>query len=160
MNAEMYNFLLHLHSIGRWIVLLLLVIAIFNSLVAGKRPWIRTDARTGTLLVIFTDLMLVVGLVLWYFTPKTIGYKAIEASGMGAVMKDSFARFFAIEHAVGMLIAIILIHIGKVQARKPISDKAKHRRTVIFYLIALIIILAMIPWPFRQVGLQGGSGWF
>jgi phosphoglycerol transferase MdoB-like AlkP superfamily enzyme len=157
MNPEIYNFLLHLHSIVRWIILLLLLIAIFNSLVAGQRPWIRTDARTGSILVIFADLMLLVGLAQWYFGSK--GYKLIDAAGgMGAAMKDSFTRFFAIEHPLMMLIAIIFIHIGKGQARKAISDKAKHKRTVIFYLIALIIILAMIPWPFRQVGV--GSGWY
>jgi hypothetical protein len=156
MNAEIYNFLLRFHSIGRWIVLLLLVIAIFNSLVAGKRPWIRSDARTGSILVIFADLMFLVGLALWYFGTK--GYKMIEAFGMSGVMKNAVTRFFAIEHITMMLIAIILIHIGKVQAKKPISDKAKHKRTVIFYLIALIIILVSIPWPFREVG--AGSGWF
>lgn len=159
MNAEMYNFLLHVHSITRWIILLLLVIAIFNSLVAGKRPWIRTDARTGTILMIFADLMLVIGFVQWYWGPK--GYKLIEAAGgMSAAMKDSFTRFFSIEHPLMMLLAIVFIHIGKSQARKPISDKAKHTRTVILYLIALIIILAAIPWPFRQVGQLGGSSWF
>jgi len=157
MNAEMYNFLLHLHSIGRWIVLLLLLIAIFNSMVAGTRPWIRTDARTGTILVIFTDIMLIVGIALWYFGPR--GYKMMDVEGgMGAVMKDSYSRFFAVEHIVGMLIAIILIHVGKAQARRPISDRAKHKRTMIFYVLALVIILAMIPWPFRQIGIA--SGWF
>lgn len=148
MSADIYSFLLHLHSIGRWIVLLLLLIAIFNSLVAGKRPWIRTDARTGSILTIFADLMFLVGLALWYFGPR--GYKVIQSMGMSAVMKDSVARFFAIEHTFMMLAAIILIHIGKVQARKPVSDRAKHRRTIIFYLLALIIILISIPWPFRQ----------
>jgi hypothetical protein len=156
MSPDIYSLLLHSHSIGRWIVLLLLLIAIFNSLVAGQRPWIRTDARTGTILTIFADLMLLVGLALWYFGPK--GYKQIEAAGMSAVMKDSGARFFAIEHITLMVIAIILIHIGKVQGRKPISDRAKHRRTLIFYLLALVIILISIPWPFRQIG--AGSGWF
>lgn len=157
MNAEIYNFLLHLHSIGRWILLLLLLFAIFNSLVAGQRPWIRTDSRTGSILTITADLMLLIGLAIWYWGPK--GYKLIDAAGgMSAVMKDSYTRFFAIEHITGMLIAIILIHIGKTQARKAISDKAKHKRTVIYYLIALIIILATIPWPFRQIGI--GSGWY
>ncbi len=157
MNAEIYNFLLHLHSIGRWFILLLLLIAIFNSMVAGKRPWIRTDARTGTILMIITDIMLLVGISLWYFGAK--GYKLIEAAGgMGAVMKDAYTRFYAIEHITGMVVAVILIHMGKSQARKAISDKAKHKRTVIYYLLALIIILAMIPWPFREVG--AGSGWF
>ena len=158
MSPEIYSFLLRLHSIGRWIILLLLLIAIFNSLVAGKRPWIRSDARTGSILVIFADIMFLVGLALWYFGPK--GYKLIEQLGMSAVMKskEPGIRFFAIEHITMMLIAIILIHIGKVQGKKPISDRAKHKRTLIFYLLALIIILVSIPWPFRTIG--AGSHWF
>lgn len=156
MNADTYTLLLHLHSIGRWIVLLLLLFAIFNSMVAGNRPWIRTDARTGTILVIFADLMFLLGLVLWFFGSR--GYKLIETFGMSGVMKDPSNRFFAVEHIAMMLIAIILLHIGKAQARKPIGDRAKHRRTLIFYLLALIIILVSIPWPFRSIG--ASSGWY
>jgi hypothetical protein len=156
MNTDMYSFILHLHSIGRWIVLLLLLIAIFNSLVAGDRPFIRTDARTGLILVIVMDLMFLIGLSIWYFGDK--GYKMIQAMGMSAVMKNSATRFFAVEHISMMLIALILVHIGKVQGRKKISDRAKHRRTMLFYLFALLIILLSIPWPFRFIG--AGSHWY
>ena len=152
MNADMYSFLVHLHSILRWVVLLLLLVAIFNSLVAGNRPFIRTDARTGSILVIFADLMLLIGLALWYFGPR--GYKYIHDMGLSAVMKEKDhpeIRFFAVEHFLMMLIAIILLHIGKAQGRKAISDKAKHRRTLIFYLLALLIIIVSIPWPFREM---------
>jgi len=156
MNTTLYNVMLHAHSVGRWIVLLLLLIAIFNSLVAGRRPFIKSDNRTGLLLTIFADLMLLVGIYLWFVGPK--GYNLIKASGMAGAMSDATSRFFAVEHMVGMLVAIILIHIGKAQARKHISDQAKHRRTVIFYVIALLIILLSIPWPFRVIG--SASGWF
>lgn len=156
MSAELYNFLVHLHSVGRWIVLLLLLIAIFNSLVAGQRPFIRSDARTGLLLVIFTDLMLLIGLALWFLGSR--GYNIVKGSNMGEVMKDPFNRFFGVEHIAGMLIAIILIHVGKAQGKKRISDKAKHKRTLLFYVLALLIILASIPWPFRQIG--AGSHWY
>src|SRR3712207_4608521 len=98
MNSELYNVLLHLHSAGRWIVLILLLIAIFNSMVAGSRPYIRTDARTGLFLTIFTDLMLLIGIVLWFLGPW--GYQTIQNRGMGEVMKDPTARFYAIEHLV------------------------------------------------------------
>lgn len=157
MNNETYNILLHLHSAGRWIVLVLLLIAIFNSMLAGSRPYARSDKRTGLLLTIFADLMLIIGIVIWYFGPK--GYKLIEAAGsMGDVMKDATTRFFAVEHIAGMLIAIILIHVGKAQAKRNIGDRAKHRNSLIFYLIALLIILISIPWPFREVG--AASGWY
>ncbi|MBD0377352.1 MAG: hypothetical protein ICV51_17205 [Flavisolibacter sp.] len=152
----MYSVLLHVHSVGRWIILILLIIAIFNSLIAGRRPFIRTDARTGLLLTIFADLMLLIGIYLWFAGPR--GYRLIQTMGMSAVVKDPSARFFAIEHLTGMLIAIVLIHVGKAQSRKQISEKAKHSRTVIFYLLALLIVLASIPWPFRAIGTS--SGWY
>lgn len=153
---SLYNALLHSHSVGRWVVLLLLIFAILNSLIAGKRPFIKSDNRIGLLLGIFADLMFLIGVYLWVFGEK--GYKLIDAMGMSAVMKDPFTRFFAIEHLAGMLIAIILIHIGKSQAKKSLSDRSKHRRTMIFYLLALLIILASIPWPFREIG--STSGWY
>jgi len=156
MNPDLYSFLLHLHSVIRWLVLLLLLIAILNSLTAGNRLFTRGDARTGSLLTGFADLMFLVGIVLWYFGPR--GYKLIQSMGMSAAMKDPYARFFAIEHLTGMLIAIILLHIGKAQGKKAITDKSKHRRTFVFYLLALLIILLSIPWPFRQIGV--GSHWY
>lgn len=153
---DTHQILLHVHSIARWLLLLLLLIAIFNSMVAGKRPFIRTDARTGLILTIVADLQLLIGISLWFL--GGFGYKQIKAFGMGPVMKDSYMRFFAIEHTLLMLIAIILIHIGKAQGRKAISDKAKHNRTMVYYLIALILILVAVPWPSREI--FQGRGWF
>ena len=156
MDTSLYSAMLHVHSAGRWVVLLLLLFAILNSLIAGKRPYIRTDNRLGLLLIIAADLMVLVGIYLWFVGPW--GYKLIEQNGMSAVMKDAGLRFFAVEHLAGMLIAVVLIHIGKAQGRKAISDKAKHRRTMIFYLIALLIIIASIPWPVREIFQD--RGWY
>jgi hypothetical protein len=157
MSPEIYDLLKHIHSSGRWVVLVLLLFGIFNSLIAGNRPYIRTDNRLGLFNTIAADLMLLIGIILYFF--GSMGYKLIETSGgMAAVMKDPSLRFFVVEHILGMLIAVILIHIGKAQGRKAISDKAKHRRTMIFYFLALLIILASIPWPFRAIGV--GRGWY
>jgi hypothetical protein len=156
MDPQFYNALLHTHSVGRWIVLLLLIFAILNSLIAGDRPYIRTDNRLGLLLTIAADLMLLIGLVLWFTGPW--GYKLLQTTSFGEIMKNPTQRFFVMEHNVGMIIAIVLMHIGKAQGRKQLSDRAKHRRTMIFYLLALLIILASIPWPFREIGV--GRGWY
>jgi hypothetical protein len=155
MDTSLYSVMLHAHSVGRWIVLLLLLFAIINSLLAGNRPYIRSDNRLGLLLTIFADLMLLIGIYLYFVGPY--GYKLVQ-SGMGAAMKDPYSRFFAVEHLAGMLIAIVLIHIGKAQGKRPIGDRAKHKRTMIFYLVALLIILASIPWPFREI--FANRGWF
>ena len=155
MNPDLYSFLLHLHSVIRWVVLLLLLIALFSSATAGNRLFTRGDARTGSMLTGFADLTLLIGIILWFFGPN--GYKLIQ-SGMSAAMKDPHARFFGIEHITGMVIAIILLHIGKAQGKKAISDRSKHLRTLVFYLLALFIIILSIPWPFRQIG--AGSHWY
>lgn len=152
----MYETLVQLHSIGRWIVLLLLLVAIFKSATAGSRLYVKSDNTVGLLLTIFSDIMLLIGLYLWFVGPW--GYRQISASGMAAVMQNPVSRFYAVEHNVGMIIAIALIHIGKAQGKKNMPDVKKHRRAFWFYLIALLLILISVPWPFRVAG--AGRGWF
>lgn len=149
--------MLHLHSGGRWIVLLLLLIAIFRSISAGNKNFTHSDQRVGTLLTIFADIMLLVGIYL-YFAGE-YGYNQFDNyESMGELMKNKVSRFFAVEHISVMLIAVILMHIGKAQGKKDLPHKTKHRRTVLYYVLALLLILAMIPWPFREIFQD--RGWF
>ena len=106
--------------------------------------------------MICADIMLLIGLYQWFTGPW--GLKMIKASSMSAVMKNPVARFFAVEHLVGMLIAIILIHVGYSYSKKNMPDKVKHKRVLVFFGLALLIILISIPWPFRVVG--AGRTWF
>ena len=98
--------------------------------------------------MISAHLMLLIGLYQWFVGP---GLESIQNMGMKNVMQNNVARFWAIEHPVGMIIGIILITLGRGSAKKNISDQAKHRRSFWFYLIAFIIIIASVPWPFREV---------
>lgn len=153
----MYTGMLHLHSFGRWVVLILLLLAIFRHLGAKNRPYTKADARTSLFLMIASDIMLLVGIYLYVAGPR--GVQLIQnKGGMAGVMGDAVSRFFAVEHLIGMILAIALIHIGKAQGKKNLTDPARHRRTAIFYIIALLIILVSIPWPFREVG--AGRGWY
>jgi len=68
---------------------------------------------------------------------------------MGPVMKDSFQRFFTIEHSLMMLLAWILVHVGRTSAKRAATDAAKHKKMLLFFGLALLLILAAIPWPFR-----------
>ncbi len=110
----------------------------------------------GLFLMICADVMLLVGLYQWITGPW--GLKSIQSNGMSVVMKNSVLRFFAVEHFIGMLIAIVLIHIGYTYSKKSITDTMKHKRTLLFYGLALLVILISIPWPFRAVG--AGRAWF
>lgn len=148
--------LLHLHSLLRWIILILLVVAIFRHLTAGNRIFNAADKKVGLILLICCDLMLLIGFYQWFAGP--MGLKNINLLGMKEVMGNSVYRFFAAEHFAGMLIAILLVHVGRSFVKKSIPDKVKHQRTLIFFLLSLLIILVSTPWPFREVGL--GRGWF
>ena len=148
--------LLHLHSFLRWVILLLLLVAILRSAMNINGIFTSGDRKIGLFLMITCDIMLLIGLYQWFTGPW--GMKAIESNGMKGAMADAGTRFFAVEHFVGMLLAIILVHIGKSWAKKQVPDSTKHRRTLLFYTLALVIILISIPWPFREVGAT--RGWF
>jgi hypothetical protein len=145
----MYNALLLLHSLLRWIILLLALIAIYRSYTGMKtnKPFTDTDKKIGLFLMISAHTTLLIGLYQWIVGP--LGLQNILNSGMAAVMKDPVYRFYAVEHMTGMIIGITLITIGRGVSKKNIPDGVKHKKTFWFFLIALIIILASVPWPFR-----------
>ena len=87
------------------------------------------------------------GLVQWFV--GDFGLKLIQNAGMSEVMKNSALRFWAIEHITGMIIAIVLITIGRGKVKRAV-DYTAHKKAFTFFLLALIIILASVPWPFRE----------
>ena len=135
---------------------MLLLIVIFRSLTAGKRPFNETDRKFGLFTMIACDVMLLIGLYLWF--AGAYGLKTIQNIPMKDIMANKILRFFSIEHFTGMIIAIALVHVGKSVAKKKLPDAVKHKRTLIFFGLALLVILISIPWPFREVG--AGRGWF
>ena len=82
---------------------------------------------------------------LYHYIVGPLGIKMIQSAGMGATMKNATSRFWAVEHVFTMLIAIILITIGHIKYKKTLKPSP----TRILYVIALILILLAIPWPFR-----------
>lgn len=145
----MYTGLLHLHSLLRWVILILLLVGIYQAFAKNKGL-----QKVSLFLLISAHITLLLGLYQWIFS-KTVGLKVLieNMGGMGNVMKNSFSRFWAVEHFIGMLVAIVLITIARGKAKKDNYDAAKW-----LYLIALILILASVPWPFREVG--AGRTWF
>ncbi|MFV0591264.1 MAG: hypothetical protein ACK5M7_07760 [Draconibacterium sp.] len=141
----MYTELLHAHNGFRWLVLLVLIISVVLALTGwlGKREWKKTDNLFNLLLVIFTDIQFLVGLVLYAFvSPMT---KA-AFQNFGAAMQNSELRFYAVEHILLMVVALALIHIGRSKSKKASSSEKKHKVATIFYTLSLVLILAGIPW--------------
>jgi len=144
----MYNAILILHSFLRWVIIVLAVVSVFKSLsgMMAGRPFGAAEEKTGLFLMIAAHTTLLVGIYLWIFGPW--GLANIRNLGFGGVMKDRVYRFYAVEHTTGMLIAIVLITIARRVSKKSISDGAKHKRIFWLILVALLIILASVPWPF------------
>lgn len=147
----MYLLFVSLHSLVRWVVLIAGILAAGRAIAGliGSRPWTAGDDRGGRIFTIAVDTQMLVGLIL-YGALSPITWAAF--SNMGAAMKDPTLRFYAVEHVVMMVLAIALVHIGRVRAQKAATDAAKHRTAAIFFTVALVLILAAIPWPFREVG--------
>jgi len=145
------NYSLVIHGILRWAVLFFGIWAVLSALsgLLSKKEYRSSDNRSGLLFMIFCDIQLLMGLIL-YFTG--LWFDKVKA-GMGEVMKDPAERFFAVEHALMMIIAWLLVHMGRTMVKRADTDAQKHKRAIIFFGIALILILAMIPWPFRQEGI-------
>jgi len=141
----MYTGLLHSHNMFRWLVLIVIVLAVLFAFIGwtGKKEWTKRDNIIGLLLTIFVDLQFLIGFVLYAFvSPVT---KSAFAD-FGAAMKDEVLRFYAVEHIFMMVIALVLIHIGRSKSKKAPAPWKKHRVAAIFYGIAFIVILAAIPW--------------
>ncbi|WP_232046781.1 hypothetical protein [Sphingobacterium daejeonense] len=62
-------------------------------------------------------------------------------------MKVASSRFYFLEHPLMMIIAIILITIGYSKSKKILDAKKANQTVLIFYIIALILILSRIPYP-------------
>ena len=150
------NYILPVHNILRWAVLLFGVWTLFNALtgVIGKRNYTATDNKANLFFMISCDIQLLVGLILYF---NGAWFELLKTSAK-AVMQNAVPRFFAVEHALMMIIAWLLVHVGRSMVKRSDSDAQKHKRSLIYFGLAIVIILAMIPWPFRQPGIA--RQWF
>ncbi|GAB4132443.1 MAG: hypothetical protein Fur0041_03760 [Bacteroidia bacterium] len=150
----MYNILSHAHSGLRYLVLFAIVAATVKAFQGwmGKKTFTPQDKKFVTLTVIFAHIQLLLGLSLYFINNW---YSAFSTEG---AMKDPLTRFFAVEHLTGMIAAIVLITVASARSKRQATDEGKFKTVAIFFAIALLLILAMIPWPFMSKFAH--LGWF
>lgn len=137
----MYSFMLNLHNYLRWAVLIIGLVAIVLAWagVASRGRWTPQQVNLGRWFTSAFDLQVLVGLLLYvWLSPVTTG----AFSDMGAAMGNSSVRFYVAEHSLLMIVAAVLVHIGAARARK----KDSPMQAAIFYTLAFVAVLAMIPW--------------
>ena len=144
----MYSATLLVHSWLRWAVILFGLIAVWRAIdgARSRRAWLPGDDRFCRIFLGVLDLQILLGLLLYFvFSPLT---KAALGDFAGA-MKDPLMRFWSVEHVFGMIVGVALAHAGMSRARRAATDAQRHRRVAVYFILALLAILAAIPWPGR-----------
>ena len=125
------GFVLMLHSIVRWIIVLVAVIGIgrYALVMAGRMPGNKMDR---SLMMGFTGLMdlnVLLGLIylLWSGLATPIGFPMER-----------------IEHAVTNVIAVVVAHVFAARARKAADDKAMARDNLLGIVISLLLVVAAV----------------
>jgi hypothetical protein len=138
----MYTLVLSIHSWVRWVALVAGVGATVSAMVdRGDGRWAE---RWGLALVASLDLQVLIGLLLYFaLSPFT----KVAMQDFGAAMKDPGLRFFAVEHVTMMFAAVILVHVGRVLARKAASPSARRTRMFVCFGLATILMIVATPWP-------------
>ncbi|HEX7365758.1 MAG TPA: cytochrome B [Pelobium sp.] len=127
----MLSGLVHLHSVLRYVILILVLISIFQAFTAGNKPYTAANKKINLFTLISAHIQLLVGLVLYFISPM------VDFSQM----KNPINRYWNVEHISIMVLAIVLITVGYAKSKKAIDDKAKHRAIYIYYTIAVVLVL-------------------
>lgn len=122
-------FLLTLHNLVRWLVLLALVFALYRawSGFVSKRSWAAMDAKAIMAMSVLIDIQALFGIVL--------------ALGKGFGNLGSFLM----DHVIPMVLALIFAHVGSAQIKKAAGD-AQFKKAALWVTITFLIVLVAIPW--------------
>ncbi|GAC1351417.1 MAG: hypothetical protein NVS3B20_04420 [Polyangiales bacterium] len=151
-KEQLVNTVLTLHSLARWLVVAsgLLTLALAVTGWVGRRGWSKRDETLSIVWVSLVDLQTLIGLLLYFVWSP---FRAMIFDHFKDAMKIPVARFFGMEHGFAMLVALVVAHVGRVRSKKyETSDYRRHRVMAIASGIYLLIVLAMMPWPWLEYG--------
>lgn len=139
----MYTGIQHLHSGVAYLALLALAGVFIYALIGALsgREFSEKDRKIALIAFILCHIQLLVGIILYFISP--LGFEMLSAEG---TMKDAGARLVALEHPIMNILAIIIISVGYIRAKKLSVSKARFRSIYMAYGVGLVLILWRIPW--------------
>ena len=140
----MYSVILILHNWARWLVVIFGAYALVRAYVGffGRRTWTPADKTAGTLFSISVDVQFLIGLILSIVSPLV----AAALTAPAAAMQSDVLRRILVEHIPMMLLAVVFVHLGSMGARRAADDRGRFRRSVIWFTLTVLVLLAAIPW--------------
>lgn len=132
---SLYPILRSAHSGWRYIVLILLVVAILQALSGwfGKKAFTEGNRKLNVFTLISAHIQFLMGIGLYVLSPLTKGPTS-----------EAMFRYWKMEHIAIMIAAVVLITIGNSRSKKVADAAAKHKAVAIFFGIALILIVVSI----------------
>jgi uncharacterized membrane protein len=151
-----HDIVLGIHNIVRWVALILGIVAFGRALAGwlGRREWTKDDRRWGMLFTTAMDIQLLLGVILYFFL-SPITRQAL--SNFGQAMSVPDLRFFGLEHALYMVVAVIAAHVGSALSRRGDDSKRRFRIAALLYGLAVILMVAGIPWSRPLLPGLGGA---
>ncbi len=135
---DLHTLLNTLHSYNRYLIIIALFWVIFRSWSGwmGKKNYVKADNTASLVLLILAHLQLLLGLIQYFVT------SAYTTGGMP--ISDPWVRYFKMEHIAGMILAVVLIQLGRTFSKKAQLDEQKHKKTALYTTAAAIIITGIL----------------
>jgi hypothetical protein len=146
-----YVLTLLIHSYLRWLIVLVALLLLVRTAIGWARAaaWLEPEERLHTIFVALIDTQFTLGIVLYLFlSPISAAFFAHPGIGM----KQPVLRFFGMEHALAMIVAISIVHVGRVRSKMAPTPRLRQRSVCISTLVVLLLIAVSIPWPFLPYG--------
>jgi ABC-type dipeptide/oligopeptide/nickel transport system permease component len=139
----MYLILKEAHNkVGLIILFFLLAIILFMIVrFLLKKPFDRQARVVSLVGLTIVHIQFSLGILMYFLSPLGLD------NFSGASMKHPIARFYIVEHPIGMILAIVLITIGnRFSRRKKLSSDKIYKRVILYYTMAFGIIAYLTPW--------------
>jgi len=134
----MHTIINALHSYNRYLIIVAIFWVIFRSWSGwmGKKQYVKTDNTASLVLLILAHTQLLLGLIQYFFTSAyTTGDMPIS---------DPWVRYFKMEHISAMILAVVLIQLGRTFTKKAPLDEQKHKKTALYTTAAAVIIFVTL----------------
>lgn len=141
-----------LHSGNRYLILAALVFVLYRSWSGwmGKKPYEKADNTASVALLSLSHLQLLLGLIQYFVT------SAFTRSGLP--ISDPWVRYFKMEHISAMILAIVLIQLGRTFSKKVSDPVEKHKKVAIYTTIAALIIVGTLAMKGLLFGSVANAG--
>ncbi|ACU03119.1 hypothetical protein [Pedobacter heparinus] len=150
----MYQILLPLHSLIRWLVLISLLFAIYRAYYGRfkKLDFSTFDNTIMHIAVKILQIQFCIGITLYFISPIVRYF----LNNFKTAVHLREMRFFGMEHITMMTIAVFVITIGAEKVSKAKTSEQKYRIMALWFSIGLVLILSSIPWSFSPLTSRPG----